>query len=494
LKKINLNNSKGISVIFLIIAMLLMVTIGYVFSYLIPTKQKSVVFPIQSTQAFFLAQSGVEFAVRYAKDQGWTTTAQLAGLTGMTRTFGAGSFTLTYTNTAPNLDTLTSVGQVPIGTARRSVKVSNFTTFLSYFAYRRSITVQAGQVTGTLTNFPMLISVTNANLATVANGGHIASYNAGTNDPQDLVFEALDDATCGGAGTSPCRLDHEIEAYVPATGQLVAWVRVPSITNGTVIYMYYGNGCISSSTQNKTGVWDSNYVGVWHYNQTGANPQIMDSTRNANNSASNASTPTASGKLDGAATFDGNANITTFDSAKVFWDYTNASGNTYECWVNISDYSGGNDYMPTLAELAADAAHNTHTFGIYIANYGGYNGLNISCNNTMDYGNGSLASTSTGTWHHVVVVFAGGTYNDITKYTVYLDGSVQTMNSHGGWYSYAGNVNYFGTDGGGGDYLNGILDEVRISKIARSAGWILTEYRNQNAPASFYTVGAEQNN
>ena len=183
MKKINLNNSKGISVIFLIIAMLLMVTIGYVFSYLIPTKQKSVVFPIQSTQAFFLAQSGVEFAVRYAKDQGWTTTAQLAGLTGMTRTLGAGSFTLTYTNTAPNLDTLTSVGQVPIGTARRSIKVSNFTTFLYYFAYRKSITVQAGQVTGPLTNFPMLVSVTNANLATVANGGHIASYNAGTNDP-----------------------------------------------------------------------------------------------------------------------------------------------------------------------------------------------------------------------------------------------------------------------------------------------------------------------
>ena len=59
-----LKNSKGISVLFLFIAMLLMVMIGYVFSYLIPTKQKSVVFPIQSTQAFFLAQSGVEFAVR----------------------------------------------------------------------------------------------------------------------------------------------------------------------------------------------------------------------------------------------------------------------------------------------------------------------------------------------------------------------------------------------------------------------------------------------
>jgi len=132
-----LTNSKGISVIFLVIAMLLMITIGYVFSYLIPAKQKSVVFPIQSTQAFFLAQSGVEFAVRYADTQTppWTTPAQLAGLTGRTRDLGAGRFTLTYTNVAPNLDTLISIGEVPIGAERRRVRVSNFTSFLMSIAY-----------------------------------------------------------------------------------------------------------------------------------------------------------------------------------------------------------------------------------------------------------------------------------------------------------------------------------------------------------------------
>src|SRR3989304_824844 len=38
----------------------------------------------------------------------------------------------------------------------------------------------------------------------------------------------------------------------------------------------------------------------------------------------------------------------------------------------------------------------------------------------------------------------------------------------------------------------GQIDEVRISRVARSAGWVLTEYRNHNAPTgSFYTVGAE---
>jgi hypothetical protein len=40
--------------------------------------------------------------------------------------------------------------------------------------------------------------------------------------------------------------------------------------------------------------------------------------------------------------------------------------------------------------------------------------------------------------------------------------------------------------------LNGTLDEVRISNIARSANWITTEYNNQSAPSSFYALGAQQ--
>jgi len=123
-------NSKGISVLFLVFAMLLMVTIGYVFSYLIPTKQKSVTFPIYSNQAFFLSQSGVEFAVRYATVNSWTTTTLLNNLNGVTRNLGSGRFTLTY-NFATYGDTLISVGEVPSGTEKRRVRVSNFTSFLT---------------------------------------------------------------------------------------------------------------------------------------------------------------------------------------------------------------------------------------------------------------------------------------------------------------------------------------------------------------------------
>jgi outer membrane protein assembly factor BamB len=41
--------------------------------------------------------------------------------------------------------------------------------------------------------------------------------------------------------------------------------------------------------------------------------------------------------------------------------------------------------------------------------------------------------------------------------------------------------------------IDGLIDEVRISNVARSAAWITTEYNNQSSPATFYSsVGGEQ--
>ncbi len=106
--------------------MLLMVAIGYLLSYLISSKHKSVIFPIFSAQSYFIAQSGVEFAVRFASDQGWTTTTQLANLNGLSRNLGNGRFTLIYD---PSTDRLTSRGEVQ-NMGQRQVIISNFTQFV----------------------------------------------------------------------------------------------------------------------------------------------------------------------------------------------------------------------------------------------------------------------------------------------------------------------------------------------------------------------------
>jgi Concanavalin A-like lectin/glucanases superfamily/zinc-ribbon domain len=81
---------------------------------------------------------------------------------------------------------------------------------------------------------------------------------------------------------------HEIEKYVATTGEIEMWVRIPtlSVSADIVIYMYYDNRMISSSQEQKTGVWDSNYQGVWHFpNGTTLSPN--DSTSNGNNGTNN---------------------------------------------------------------------------------------------------------------------------------------------------------------------------------------------------------------
>jgi hypothetical protein len=43
----------------------------------------------------------------------------------------------------------------------------------------------------------------------------------------DIIFRAFDATTRG--RPSSCTLDHQIEKYVNTTGELVAWVRLPSV-------------------------------------------------------------------------------------------------------------------------------------------------------------------------------------------------------------------------------------------------------------------------
>jgi hypothetical protein len=115
--------------------MLLMVAICYALSYLIPTKQRSIRFPIYSNQAFYIAQSGVEYAVRYSSDMGWrgTTDSGIYDLTHLNdlgvnqRDLGNGRFTINYDNTA---NVMASTGEINNSTEKRVVRISNYTQFL----------------------------------------------------------------------------------------------------------------------------------------------------------------------------------------------------------------------------------------------------------------------------------------------------------------------------------------------------------------------------
>jgi len=70
------------------------------------------------------------------------------------------------------------------------------------------------------------------------------------------------------------------KTYASSTGQLIAWVKVPNLSNTSdkVLYLYYGNPSATAPSSAFTqGVWDSNYLGVWHL-PNGMTLSVNDST------------------------------------------------------------------------------------------------------------------------------------------------------------------------------------------------------------------------
>src|SRR5260370_21119231 len=156
---------------------------------------------------------------------------------------------------------------------------------------RRAITIDHTKVPNTdQANFPVLISGTYSYLATTANGGNVVNANG-----YDILFAS--DAN----GVNP--LPFEQESYNPATGAIVYWVKLPTVshTADTVFYLFYGNSSISADQSNKTVVWDTNYKGVWHL-PNGSTLTSNDSTSNGNSRTVTGATAT-SGRMDGAASF-----------------------------------------------------------------------------------------------------------------------------------------------------------------------------------------------
>ncbi|MFX1485480.1 MAG: DUF2341 domain-containing protein, partial [Promethearchaeota archaeon] len=85
-------------------------------------------------------------------------------------------------------------------------------------------------------------------------------------------------------------------------------------------------------------------------------------------------------------------------------------------------------------------------------------------------------------WYHVV-----GIYNGTNTY-MYVDGVERNNYTNAGSIDVTASPLYIGR---GDQFFDGRIDEVRILDIDRSSEWILTEFRNQNDPSSFYSLGIE---
>jgi hypothetical protein len=354
-------------------------------------------------------------------------------------------------------------------------------TWPNDYPYRRAITVQAAQVPSTQTDFPMLISGTYSYLATVANGGKVqAACNQTTiviSVGCDLIF------TSDAAGST--LLSWEFETYNATTGAVNIWVKVPSIANGTVIYMFYGKAGVAAFLGGVNGTWNSAYKSVWHL-PDGSSLAAGESTSNANTGTVSLAVAGA-GKIDGAASFSGTAADKVTAASTTANTFTGDF--TVSLWVNWTSSA--------LAYQNFAGSNNTFTSNASFLRVWGTGEANAALRSKIGIGNPthdgssavvSNASLGSGAWTYVV---AARTSNVIT---LYINGAVDKVGaadsstydfSQGG--TCIGNSPWDGVNG----YFKGLLDEVRLSNSARSADWIAAEYNNQFAPSSFYAVGEE---
>ena len=357
------------------------------------------------------------------------------------------------------------------------------------FAFRKPLTIDGTQVQGgPHLDFPVLVSLVDPDLATVANGGGVQSAQG-----FDIAFRAADGTTV---------LDWELERYDGTNGTLVAWVRFPGtagppdtrIQNGvsTQFYVYYGDSRITCCQTSHGTVWNAAYREVFHLAGTAGDP--LDSTTNGIAGTINPNgdptatealgvvspapshlSPIGGGSLDlmAAPTSPPVPFLPTTDSHLRLTDGTlvaNASF-TLETWFYLDALNAG-----FVGIVTKNRDSGVDWIGLFKNDAGGghllFSGWQCCAAGRPSNLNGPALVA--GRWYHAVATYDNAT----TTRRLYVDGVQVSTDTVGALYTTLTNATRVGDDSNG-NYMDGRVDEVRLSTVERSAGWIATGARNQ---------------
>ena len=355
------------------------------------------------------------------------------------------------------------------------------------YLYYRSITVTStiSVASGTNSHFPMLVSSTLSSWENTGRGGKIQNFCTAPNgrqEPCDLVF-ATSSANCN---ATP--LSFETESYASSTGALVAWVNVPTLAAGTVIYACYGNASTTTDQSHPSSTWNSNYVAVWHMQDAAA--PVKDSTKNGNNLTVSTGTPLflQSGEI-GYSIQTTSTSYLAINSL----NYGTTAKGTWEMWVLLSSsmQSGNNMFTSDQSEGTPRMYYynNCYVPGCgpgFMAFYG---------DPSYNYNSKVLpVSNYSGIWYFLA--FSNDTTQSTaaSQLTFYVDGSSSGTTTGPYGATTTGNISTsadFRVGQGSPSGAEENAEEIRVSSVAVSPSWILTEYNNQSNPSTFYAVGSE---
>jgi biopolymer transport protein ExbB len=313
---------------------------------------------------------------------------------------------------------------------------------------------KAADVKERLVDVPLLIRLHTGNF----------SFVGAKADGSDIRLVGSDDKT---------PLQYHIEKFDSQEEIALVWVKVPRITAGSnqdFVWLYYGNASAPDG-QNIAGTYDVNHVAVYHFGEKEGSPH--DATGFTNHATGFTGTLGLPSVVGFGAQFNGGAGgqMTIARSPSMSF----IKGFTFSAWVRPSEVSG-NAHL-----ISWDDGIQSIVIGID----------NGNAYSILGYGKGYDASTPKtaalvpNRWQHLVV-----TVDPEKQITLYVDGrEASTSKLNRAIPAPSADIIVGGAAKGGNAFI-GDLDEVQLSNIVRSAGWIKADFASQR-PDSVLTSAME---
>ncbi len=336
------------------------------------------------------------------------------------------------------------------------------------YEYRKLITLNSSQISGSTAhaNFPVMIKLTEADLRSTSNGGGVENPSG-----YDIIFTQSDGSTI---------LTHELQNYTSSTGDLLFWVRMPSLSPATnsSIYLYFGKTGVYTD-QSDTTTWNDKYLGVWHLEDltdAAGNYILTDHNTATNSSGYLGAAREFDGDgddledLNGANYLDGLSNLTVS-----LWAKANAL-NTDKGLIYADDPDGADARLMIRQDAAGERGGGANIYRT---------ALLTGVNNKQRHESSDGSATTN--WQYLTLTRTPGETANF-----YIDGSLDIAS----WgVSKTGSTNKSeklligkGSKDGATSSWDGLIDEVRILNDTLSAAWIATEYANMSSPGTFHTV------
>ncbi|MFP4563422.1 MAG: DUF2341 domain-containing protein [Spirochaetia bacterium] len=337
---------------------------------------------------------------------------------------------------------------------------------------RIKLSVDNSSGTETLADFPVLVSLDSSRI----------DYGECLPEGADLQFRALDGETV---------LPHEIDTWNPL-GTSSIWVRLAEIPAGstdTYFYLYY-NSITPPEEPAPGAVWNDDYVGVWHLNEPGGadGSTYSDSTYNrldAEGGVGSRTSPAGTGGKIGRG----------------------------------QDFSGMDTHRIDLpgSPLLDDLGPVTFSFWVYDYGAAAVGSERIIHKNRLDIRNGEQGGNPTlvfertfsmnnlfkafmnpwtyDTWDYVTLTWIGSDDEDDVLLYSNVPPPLGDFNRNDGIGTIEtdsiSNLTLGNTFWESSDNFNGIIDELRISSVVRSAAWVDAQHRSMTDTMLTYSAPEE---